>query len=218
VNENAARGQLPVNQDGLAAWSAVLSGVVAITNSAAPNRKVAAFSPFVIEPAGAYNAFNAAAIPPVARIVNGINATRTNTGLFSSRSFQHVGDVLATPELTVNSPFLNRSTDIQRHFGLNDSAYEWLPQQIMSLLRLGEPRFVIYAYGQALAPADSSVVTANGPYFGLCTNYQITAEVAARAVVRVEGSPNPADVNESNPKFRYPPRLVVESYNVLGPE
>jgi hypothetical protein len=44
------------------------------------------------------------------------------------------------------------------------------------------------------------------------------AEVASRAVVRVEGSADPADANNANLKRRYPPRLIVESYNYLPPE
>jgi len=44
-----------------------------------------------------------------------------------------------------------------------------------------------------------------GPFFGLCTNYQITAEVVTRAVVRVDGAPSK-------------PRTVIESFNVLPPD
>ena len=78
---------------------------------------------------------------------------------------------------------------------------------------------MIYAYGQALKPADRSLVT-SGPYFGLCTNYQITAEVATRAVIRIEGSPDPSrnDITEPDPKKRYPPRVIVEKFNVMGPD
>jgi hypothetical protein len=100
---------------------------------------------------------------------------------------------------------------------LNDAAVEWLPQQVLSLLRRGDPRFVIYAYGQALHPAENSVLT-SGPYFQMCTNYQITAEVATRAVVRVEGSPDPRNRNHPDAKKRYPPQLVVESFNYLAPD
>jgi hypothetical protein len=83
--------------------------------------------------------------------------------------------------------------------------YERLPQQVLGLLKGGEqPRFVIYAYGQALKPANNSIVT-GGPYLGLCTNYQITAEVAIRAVVRIEGATNN-------------PRAVTESFDVLPPD
>jgi len=94
------------------------------------------------------------------------------------------------PELTVASPFLNTNSLTQLQQGISEAVYERIPQQILSLLRAGEPRFVIYAFGQSLKPADRSIVT-SGPFFGLCTNYQITAEVATRTVLRVEGSPNP---------------------------
>ena len=217
-NDNATRGQLPVNQTGLAAWSAVFGSLVAITNTSTDTElqsipPVVQFSPLVVPPAGVYDPVNTNAWPAIVKIVNGINTTRNNTNLFPNKSFEQLGDVLAVPELTAASPLLNTSTDPQKQRGLNDAAYEWLPQQIMSLLRKGEPRFVVYAYGQSLMPAPESIVGS-----GLCTNYQITAEVAARAVVRVEGSPDPKDNNNPDPKRKYPPRLVIESYNLLGPE
>lgn len=228
VNDNAARGRLDVNQTNLAAWSAVFSGVVALTNSSAPNvlsRGTApTYDPLVIEPAGIYNAFDTNTWTPLVRLVAGINAERERTngigGLVHPGGwFRSTGDILSVPELTDASPYLSLATNsLSFQRGVNDVAYEWLPQQILSLLRSGEPRFVIYAYGQALRPAENSIITTGGQFFGLCTNYQITAEVAARAVVRVEGSPNPADANNPNPKRHYPPRLIVESYNYLPPE
>ena len=90
--------------------------------------------------------------------------------------------------------------------GISDEMYEWLPQQVMSLLREGSPRYVIYCYGQALKPAPNSLVTSGGSSFGMCTNYQVVAESAARAVVRVDGAGTPA------------PHVVVESYNPLPPD
>ena len=70
--------------------------------------------------------------------------------------------------------------------------YEWLPQQMMSLLRVsGTPqspmRYVIYCYGQTLRPAQNGIVT-SGSLFGMCTNYQVVAETATRAVVSVQGT------------------------------
>ncbi len=86
--------------------------------------------------------------------------------------------------------------------GISDEVVERIPQQIMSLLTLRhEPQFVIYSFGQTLHPANHSVVS-GGRFFGMCTNYQITAETATRTVVRVEGTP---------PNVH----TVVESYNVL---
>jgi hypothetical protein len=190
----------------------------------------------LISPAGVYDPTNPT---PVAAIVNGINATRANTNsqngsvlVFPNGVFQHAGDVLATPQLSIASPFLNTNAfggpatglgSVGAN-GITDEMMERIPQQIMSLLTLNQtPRFVIYSFGQTLHPADHSLVT-GGTFNGLCTNYQITAESATRAVVRVEGSPDPQYTNDvvhphpdSLGRF-YPPRIVVEQFNVLGPD
>jgi hypothetical protein len=86
---------------------------------------------------------------------------------------------------------------------LNDEVCERLPQQILGLLKCDHtPRFVVYAFGQTLKPAPRGMV-ASGPFAGLCTNYQIMAESATRAVIRIEGAPNA-------------PQAIIESYNVLS--
>ncbi len=212
LNENSTRGQLPINVgsstnpypnlpnlNGLAAWSAAFSGMVALTPT---NMSRPLFTPVVIQPAGVYDPINTNTWSPLVKIVNGINNTRANTNLFRNNSFQTLGDIMSVPEMTDRSPFLDPATFKN---GINDAAYEWLPQQVMSLLQVGKPRFAIYAYGQALLPAPNSIVTAGGAFFGLCTNYAITSEVATRTVVEIEGGATA-------------PRVVVKSYNILGPD
>jgi hypothetical protein len=187
----------------------------------------------VIDPAGVYDPANPT---PVAAIVQAINATRANTNsqkgavlVFPNGVFQHAGDVLATPQLsglitpqlTVTSPYLNTNgISSPGANGITDEIMERIPQQVMSLLTLNQtPRFVIYSFGQTLHPADHSLVT-GGTFNGLCTNYQITAESATRAVVRVEGTPDPSFVGGKvdSQGRSYPPHIVVEQFNVLGPD
>jgi hypothetical protein len=203
-NDNATRGQLSVNvaadkldpMAGLAAWSALFSGIVVPTSPTNSN------SYTVINPAGPTWTNS-----PLGQLVggtNGIYGTRTN---FTNPdgvkgAFEHVGYILSVPKLTTQSPFL---VGLNLTNGISDAMYEWLPQQVMSLLRAGPPRYVIYCYGQALKPAPNSLVT-GGTYFGMCTNYQVVAESAARAVVRVDGAGTSA------------PRVVVESFNPLPPD
>jgi hypothetical protein len=197
LNDNATRGQLPINVGasdtgnpaaGLAAWSALFSGIVVPTNT------IGAYT--VIDPAGV-----ATANSPLYAIVTNINYMRAH---FTNHdgvagSFEHVGDILSVSKLTQASPFLLGQTNIP------DALMEWLPQQTMSLLRASDqPRFVIYSYGQTLKPALNGVVN-NGPYAGMITNYQVTAETVTRSVVRIEGAPTNA-------------HAVVESYNILPPE
>ncbi len=213
-SETASRGKLSINQTNLAAWSAVLSGVIVLTNNVQDS--VLSLNPLLrptntwmaIQPAGPYDQTLAYTNwPQLVQIVKGINDVRATTN-FNGTSFQgtfrKLGDILAVPQLTVFSPFISTNgTRLIR--SLDDAAVERIPQQILGLLKVEkEPRFVIYSYGQSLKPADRSVL-ASGPFFGLCTNYQVTAEVATRSVVRIEGAPAH-------------PKLVVESYNPLPPE
>jgi hypothetical protein len=210
-NENATRGQLSINQTNLAAWSAVLSGVPVLTNASGT------IGSGIIQPASLS--------PEVGRIVQGINYTRTLTNqngtlVYPNLQFPRLGDILAVPEFTEASPFLNTNGLKSRYAaGINDAVLERIPQQIMSLLNVSHsPRFVVYSYGQTLRPAESSIVTANGPFFQMCTNYQVAAETATRAVVRIEGSFDPTESTNANPLLRYPPRVVIEQFNVLPPD
>lgn len=191
-NQNATRGQLSVNQENLAAWSAVLSGVPVVTNAITGGWRL-------IQPASLS--------PELGVIVDGINATRSTNGpaggpKFQNRVFAHAGDVLATPQLTDASPFLP-TTDMKqaKAMGLTDSVYERIPQQILSLVTLDSaPRFIVYSYGQSLRPAPQSLVG------GITTNYQVTAEAATRTVFRIEPGTNNV------------PRVVVEQFNSLPPD
>lgn len=186
---NAARGRLSVNQTNLAAWSAILSGVYVMPDITTNE---------VISPAGAYTAPTG-----IVAVVNGIINARTN---FPNLCYQRLGDIFAAPELTVASPFLTGDPKL-----MNDEVVERIPQQIAGLLKGSEaPRFVIYCFGQALKPAPQSIIP-GGAYIGLCTNYQITAEVATRTVVRIDGALPVRGVP-------YNPHAVIENFNVLPPD
>jgi hypothetical protein len=216
-SESATKGQLSVNQPGLAAWSAVLSGVVALTNQydAAGN---GALLPMLIQPAGIYDANNTNTWTPIVRIVDALNKARLAR---PGQAFHHLGDILSVPELTIASPFINNQIPpggnaTVESYVLNDAAYERIPQQIMGLLKLDpSPRFVVIAYGQALKPAQRSVYQKADHYFGMVTNYQIVAETALRAVVRLEGA-SLAQYGVSTSITNLHP--VIEDFSVLRPE
>jgi hypothetical protein len=254
-NDNATRGTLSVNvgtNANLAAWSALFSGSVALSNNMADD-SIISFKPqmqtpppsnsvVIIQPAGIYDpSLPLVQQPPLVQLVAGINTTRatfTNAdGLVGT--FEHVGDILAVPALTEQSPFLHwwdtglgQPDIIQQTNGISDEMYEWLPQQVMSLLRVSDsPRYVIYSYGQTLKPAPDSIVTSGGSYFGMITNYQIVSEIATRAVVRFNSAVtnvitftngiNADGVNVTN-WFTVPVvtnnNAVIESFNILPPD
>jgi hypothetical protein len=133
-------------------------------------------------------------------VVNGIVSARTN---FYNGEFQRLGDILSVSNLTVTSPYLSLGNLSMA----NDAVYERLPQEILGMLKCDHtPRFVIYAYGQTLKPANNSIVP-SGTYAGLCTNYQISAEAASRAVIRL-------DKNASGNGYH----AVIENFNFLPPD
>jgi hypothetical protein len=242
-NDNATRGQLSVNvgandinnpEAGLAAWSALFSGVMAVSNNNAvsssrplsfPRPVALNNSASPINPEGA-----AGTNSPLGQIVSGIggiNNIRTNTALFPQQVFTHIGDIFAVTNLTEQSPFLNFSSLAQLTNGISDEMYEWLPQQTMSLLRVsGTPqspmRYVIYCYGQTLKPAQNGIVT-GGSLFGICTNYQVVAEAATRAIVQFNStmthiiSTNGVLLSTGMPAINST-NAVIESFNVLPPD
>jgi hypothetical protein len=205
---NATRGQLPINQTNVPAWSALLSGVTATTirdNSGSPT-----VEDYIIQPA--------ALEPYVSDMVAAINTYRRQ---LPGKQFARLSEVLAVTNLTAGSPFLHPPfiTDAAAQMKsklLRDSDYERIPEQIMSLIKLGDTRYVIYTWGQSLKPAH---VVTSGSHRGLVDNYQITAEVATRAVVRIdfEAYTNRNDIHYEKPNYQRP-RAVTESFNIMSPE
>jgi hypothetical protein len=204
-NDNAARGLLAVNQTNLAAWSAVLNGVRILL----PTNDLGGTEPILIGPKPA---------PPIATnlvagIVEGINRVRhweTNLvpGGRGLPLFQRMGRLLATPELTFgSSTATNRDGTWTRWLTYvpRDEVLECIPQQVLSLVKEDEPRFAVYAFGQALREAPRSVYLGSGTFHRLCTNYQVTAEFASKSIIRITGPPTN-------------PRAVVESYKELAIE
>jgi hypothetical protein len=198
LTDSSAQGLLSINQSRLGAWSAALSGVVVLTNwldddevmDPVSRLRKGLYRPdgiFITPTGGDPNS-------PVARIWSAVQAERQRVG----GTLTELSQVLALPELTTESPFLHLS-DNARHEGIDDAGYERIPQQILGLLRMGQPRVVIYAYGQALKPEHINSSTR------LVDNYQITAEFATRTVLRIEGTAQN-------------PRTVVESFNILPPD
>ncbi len=203
-NDNAQRGTLSVNQTELASISALLSGLVVLTNDLEfPQLDTTpTVTNLIVSPAGVDVPNSALKL-----IQNSILSTRGDTNLFPQGVFKYVGDILRVPALSQESPFLNRNSENQLNYNISDELYEWLPQQTMGLLRLGTPRYVAYCYGQALKPAQNGTVL-GGFQSQLVTNYQVVAESAIRVIFRVD---NAAGTNGA-------PRVIIENSRPLAPE
>lgn len=205
--DTAQRGLLSVNQDNLAAWAAVLSGVSVLV----PTDDTGALDELFLEQVSS-NLFEPSAtnLSTLQKIVDGINRTRaqeTNI-LYGVHApyFDSLGRILATPELTFASPPATPASTgtLPRRLPVwpRDEVLERVPQQILSLLKADEPRFVVYAFGQTLKEAPSSLYFGEGIFNRMCTNYQVKSEFVTRSVVRLDGSLDS-------------PRAVVENFNEI---
>ena len=146
-NTNDLRSQFSVNNPNSGAWQALLDDLTALTNnlSDAQLRSLTPpqFGVIVISSNSTQASVIASAIETVRMSKPG-------------RFFADIGDILAIPQLTVNSPFLNWNDNVQQQSGISDEAYEIVPGQLLSLLR---------------ADSIGSVVTANGQMVFQFTGY-----------------------------------------------
>jgi hypothetical protein len=185
-----------INQTNTAVWHALLDGVVVLTNP--PNGIVG----LPINPTQTYGT-NANTVDYILNSPEGITALRTN---FPNKLFHRVGDILESPTLTVASPYIDFTDSKATPY--TDEMVERIPQQIGSLLKVGEPQFVIYAWGQSLRPAALyNPSAASQALFKLCTNYTITGEFLTRTVCHL-------DLTKSD-RFGSNAVIQVDSFNIL---
>ena len=130
LNTNTSPALFSVNNSDPNAWAEQFDGLTAVTNLS-PGTSILLSS-------------NS---PAVAGIVAAIQSTRTAE---PGQVFPDVGDILAVPQLTIQSPFLNWSDPVQRQSGITDAAYEQLPSQLLSELGLASQGSLTIANGQLL--------------------------------------------------------------------
>jgi hypothetical protein len=64
--------------------------------------------------------------------------------------FGDIGDILTTPQLAEQSPFLPWADPVQQQIGISDEMYEWLPQQLLPLLRADSVGSIAFINNQPL--------------------------------------------------------------------
>jgi hypothetical protein len=121
LNTNNPWRLMSANQGSLPAWLQTLDGLIALTNDV-PDNQLPHFTPMVMQSNS----------PQAARIAAAISALRSSQ---PDQRFRNPGDILAVPELSTASPWLNLSSDSQQNYGLSDEAYEAIPRQLLPRLR-----------------------------------------------------------------------------------
>jgi hypothetical protein len=132
LNTNNPHQLLSVNEPDTNAWLSALDGTTVLTNTASDDQLL--LNRFIIPPPP----------PPLDTLIMSTNspqAASITDAIAEARAeqpgqrFFSLGDILATPELSAESPWLNLSTSIQAQYGITDEAYEKIPSQLLPRLR-----------------------------------------------------------------------------------
>jgi hypothetical protein len=137
---NALASQFSVNNPNPAAWEVLLDGLTALTNSS-PDSQVEWGGATEIDPITI-----SSNSPQAAVIADAVLALRSGRGQF----FPYAGSILAAPQLSVQSPFLNWNDTIQQQWGISDVAYEAIPAQLLPLVRTDSVGSAAAANGQVV--------------------------------------------------------------------
>jgi hypothetical protein len=143
LNTNDLRSLFSVNNSNPNAWLVLLDGLTALTNDL-PDSLGLSLGVFPPQFGMLVISSNS---PQASAIANAIQYARTGQ---PGQLFRDVGDILVTPQLTEQSPFLNWNDGIQFSNAISDEAYEEIPSQLLSLLRTDSIGSVSSLNGQIL--------------------------------------------------------------------
>ena len=113
LNPNNPHNLASVNQPGVPAWCGLLHGMTVLTNH------IDSFGYEALAPLIMYS--NS---PQAALVATALDAARFGQ---PSQHFRNLGDILATPELSTTSPWLDLSIIFQSQWEITDAAYEAIP-------------------------------------------------------------------------------------------
>ena len=139
LSTNNLASLLSVNNPDTNAWQETLDGLIAWTNSTA--------NPFFDSDLEFDSLLISSNSSQAAIMASAIQATRA---AFPGDRFPDAGDVLWTPQLAEQSPYLNNADNAHFDYSISDEAYEKIPSQLLSLLRSDSIGSVVSGNGQAV--------------------------------------------------------------------
>ena len=119
LNTNSPHELLSVNDPNTNAWLGALGGLSVLTNISVQPSQPPQFDTLLMSSNS----------PQAASVTASILATRASQ---PGGVFRNVGALLASPALSMASPWLNQSAG---WYGISDDAYERIPSQLLSLVR-----------------------------------------------------------------------------------
>jgi hypothetical protein len=140
-NTNDFRFLFSVNNPNPNAWQALLDGLTILTNDLPDSQIKFGLPQFGLLVISSNS-------PQALLIANAIQSARVGQ---PGQFFRDVGDILAVPQLTEQSPFLNWNDSVQVTNDISDEAYEIIPSQLLSLLRADSIGSIAPVNGQRVA-------------------------------------------------------------------
>jgi hypothetical protein len=132
LNTNDLRSLFSVNNSNPNAWLVCFDGLTALTNNLPDNSPQLRFG--LITPQFEFGRLDISSNSPQALVI--VSAIQSARASRIGQFFYDLGDILAIPQLTEQSPFLNWNDGVQSSNGISDEAYEIIPSQLLSLLRV----------------------------------------------------------------------------------
>lgn len=140
-NINNVESLFPVNNSNPNDWQGLLNGLTVWTNTLPNNQMHFWVVPQFVAQVISSNSLQASAI---------VNAVQTARTAQAGRIFHDIADILGTPQLSEQSPFLNWNSSVQQQYGISDEAYEIIPSQLLARLRTDSMGSVAFTDSQQL--------------------------------------------------------------------
>ena len=140
LNTNDLTTQFSINNPDPNAWAAQFDGFNVISNTLLD---IIAGSGLALP---TFNTFTVSSNSPAADLL--ANAIQSARATQPNQLFHGIGDLLAIPQLSQQSPYLNWNDAKQQINGINDAAYEAIPSQLLPLLRADSIGALLSTNGQ----------------------------------------------------------------------
>ena len=140
LNTNDLTTQFSINNPDPNAWAAQFDGFNVISNTLLD---IIAGSGLALP---TFNTYTVSSNSPAAALL--ANAIQSARATQPNQLFHGIGDLLAIPQLSQQSPYLNWNDAKQQINGINDAAYEAIPSQLLPLLRADSIGALLSTNGQ----------------------------------------------------------------------
>ena len=190
LNTNDFRILFSVNNLDPNAWLVLFDGLTALTN----NLPDIDLNPIFEAPPQFASLVISSNSPQASTLASSIEAARAGQ---PDGFFRDVGDILAIPQLTGQSPFLNWNDNVQQQNGISDEAYEMIPSQLLPVLRADSIGSIMPASGQAIVQFtgyddhayEVQVSSDLMNWTNIGTNYPVNGLFSSTNIVTMKTSP-----------------------------